>query len=183
MSDSNPNEESETERDEQVRYNVQMPRKLREDAKRNCERGELAEAVRDVFRRKAYGCGSTAPSETERVTAELRDARRHLDELRHDRNMKDTKIQAQETRVARLEERKDAAEARQSDIEETIDRLQALLSDGERLWPTRIKNETGCSTGRATELHKALKDRNPDVPDTAFLEPGVSDPTDWRDTR
>jgi len=35
-----------TEKDDEVRFNVKMRRQLRDDAKRNTERGELSEDVR-----------------------------------------------------------------------------------------------------------------------------------------
>jgi predicted nucleic acid-binding Zn-ribbon protein len=166
--------------DDYVRYTVQMPRELREDAKRNTERGELAEEVRDVFRQRAYGIGGTdSPSELDKVKAELRDVRQTIDDLRHRRRQLDAEIEAKETRATRLEERIEALEEERSELETTVDMLENLLLDGDRMWPTRIKNAADVDPSTAEEIYHELRDRNPDLPDAAFEEPALSDPADW----
>jgi chromosome segregation ATPase len=166
--------------DDAVRYTVQMPRELREDAKRNAERGELAEEVRDVFRQRAYGIGGTdQPTELEKTKAELRDVRRTVDDLRHRRRQLDAEIEAKETRATRLEERVEALENERSEIETTVDTLENLLLDGDRMWPTKIKNAADVDASTAEELYHELRDRNPDLPDAAFEEPTVTAPADW----
>lgn len=166
--------------DEQVRYTVQMPKRLREDAKRNVERGELAEEVRDIFRQRAYGVGaSEQPSELEKAKAELRDVRSTIDDLRHKRSQLDAQIEAKETRASRLEERISALEEQKSELEATIDTLENMLKNGERMWPTRIKNAADVDPGTAEEIYHELQERNPDLPDPAFEEPQIDTPSDW----
>jgi len=169
------------DKDDEVRYNVKMRRQLREDAKRNTERGELAQDVRDLFRRRAYGeqaAGET--SELERTKAELRKVRERIDDLRRERGKIENEIQDQERRAARLEERMDQLEDNHSQLEQALEMLENLLQNGERMWPTRIKNAADVDRGTADQLYQQLKDRNPDLPPKAFEEPGVYDNADWR---
>jgi len=173
-----------TEKDDDVRYNVQMRRQLREDAKRNTERGELAQSVRDVFRQKAYGqraAGET--TELERVKAELTDVRERIDDLRTERGRIDNEIEAQERRANRLEERVDALERESDELEQTLETLENMLHSGERMWPVRVKNAADVDADTAEELYSRLKNRNADLPEAAFEEPGVHTPTDWRDAQ
>lgn len=165
-----------------VRFNVRMPKKLRDDAKRNTERGELAESTRDVFKRKAYGVDATGePSEAERLQAELREVRSRIDDLRRDRGKIENEIRAQETRAARLEERISELEEQRSEIEQTLTTLENMLQSGDRMWPTRIKNAADVDPDTARELYQELKDRNSELPEAAFEEPEVHTPADWRD--
>jgi septal ring factor EnvC (AmiA/AmiB activator) len=170
------------EQDEQVRFTVQMPKKLREDAKRNSDRGELSEDTRELFRQRAYGVsGSAQQSELAQVKAELRDVRATIDDLRHQRSQIDAKINAEEQRATRLEERVTNLEDQRSEIEQSVQMLENMLHAGERMWPTRIKNAADVDEGTAQEILSELKSQNPELPDAAFHEPGIHDPTDWRE--
>lgn len=168
--------------DDYVRFNVRMPEKLRDDAKRNTERGELAEETRSVFRRKAYGVGGTEKlSELEQVKAELREVRNNIDDLRHKRNQIDAEIQTEETRAARLEERVDKLEEQRDDLHSSLETLENMLQSGDRMWPTRIKNAADVDMDTAEELYHELRGRNDDLPEAAFEEPSLQEPADWRD--
>lgn len=170
------------DKDDEVRYNVKMRRQLREDAKRNTERGELADGVRNLFRRKAYGeqaAGET--TELERTKAELRDVRDRIDDLRRDRSRIETEIESQETRATRLEERVESLEEKQNDLEQTVETLENLLQNGERMWPTKVKNAADVDKDTAVQLHEQLKDRNPDLPKEAFEQASVHEDFDWRE--
>lgn len=166
--------------EETVRFNVQMSRKLREDAKRNTDRGELSEETRNLFRRKAYGIGSSAESsELDQAKAELREARNNVDQLRHERSMLDAKIESEESRVARLEERIDNLEEERNEMQTKVDMLENMLHNGERMWPVRIKNAADVDIETATKLYDELQDRNDELPEEAFEEPDVSTPANW----
>lgn len=168
--------------DETVRYNVQMPQTLREDAKANAERGELAADVRDLFRRTAYGLGeSETPTEVEQTKAELREVRNQIDRARADRDKLDAKIQTKETRAARLEERLSELKEERSEMNTSLEVLENMLQNGERMWPVRIKNAVDVDASTATELHEELQARNDELPAAAFEEPGIHTPTDWRE--
>ena len=165
-----------------VRYNVQMPETLREDAKANAERGELAEEVRNVFRQKAYGLGeSHRPSEVEQTKAELREVRNQIDEWRVKRDRIDAKIQTKEARANRLEERLSELKEQQSDLGAKLDVLENMLRDGDRMWPVRIKNAVDVDKHTAQELYHELKERNGELPAAAFEEPTIHAPADWRE--
>lgn len=167
--------------DDDVRFNVKMPRELREDAKRNTDRGELSEAVREVFQQKAYGLDGTGrPSELEQTQAKLRDVRKQIDDKRHKRAKLDSTIEALETRAARLEERVDALQDERNELDGALSVLENMLHDGDRMWPVRIKNAVDVDTGTAEELYHELQDNNADLPKCAFEEPTVEEPTDWR---
>jgi len=168
--------------DDKVRFNVRMPEQLRDDAKRNSERGELADEVRDVFRRKAYGTGATDnPSEIEEKRAELRETRERLDEKRRKRGKIENQIQSLETRTARLEEQISELEEERDELEQTLDTLENMLQSGERMWPVRIKNAADVDPDTARDLYEELRGRNAELPDEAFEEPTVQSPADWRD--
>lgn len=169
-----------TDDKETVRFNVQMPEDLREDAKRNAERGELSEEVRNLFRRKAYGIGDTAkPSELEQAEAELEEVRNSIDNLRLKRSKIDAKIQSKENRETRLEERIDRLKAEQEEVNQSLDVLENMLQNGERMWPVRIKNAVDVDIDTAQELYLKLQDENPELPAEAFEEPAIHAPNDW----
>jgi len=168
--------------DDEVRYNVKMPRRLREDAKRNTERGDLATEVRKVFRREAYGEGSIEEStELDKAKSELQEVREHIDNLRRERGRIDNEIESQETRAARLEERISSLEQEQDEIEHHLEMLENMLQNGERVSLTRIKNATDMDDTAAMKIKQQLRDRNPEIPDKAFELASTHEPTDWRE--
>jgi len=171
-----------TDKDEKVRFTVQMPEDLREDAKRNSERGELSDNIRDLFRRKAYGIGdSESPSELEQAEAELQEVRNSIDDLRLKRSKIDAKIQSKENRETRLEERIDRLKAEQEEVNQSLDVLENMLQNGERMWPVRIKNAVDVDIDTAQELYLKLQDENPELPQEAFEEAGIYEENDWRE--
>jgi septal ring factor EnvC (AmiA/AmiB activator) len=169
--------------DDTARYNVQMPKQLRSDAKRNTERGELSEAVRDLFRRKAYGAPAAdeSPTELQRKRQELKEARRQLDDYRHERDQLEAKVSSQETRVARLEEQVSELEKQRANTQEMYDVLETMLQNGERLPVTRIQNVTDVDEQTARDLQQTLREEHPDVPDAAFSLAAPGEPTDWKE--
>ncbi|QAS68888.1 hypothetical protein HFTV1-gp55 [Haloferax tailed virus 1] len=167
---------------EDVRFNVIMPQTLRDDAKKNAERGELSEEVRDLFRRKAYGIGSSEqPSEIDETKAELREVRAQIDDLRHKRSQIDAKIQTKETRAARLEERISELQDQRDEVQQSLDVLENMLQNGERMWPKRIENAADVDEGTSHELYQELQTRNSELPKAAFEQPTVKTPADWRE--
>lgn len=168
--------------DDEVRFNVKMPRTLRDDAKENAMRGELSEEVRNLFRQKAYGVGkSDSPSELEQTEAELREVRNQIDGLRHDRNKINAEIDSKETRAVRLEERISELKSDESEMEHALGVLENMLRNGERMWPVRIKNAVDVDPGTAQQLYTELQARNSELPEAAFKEPNIHAPNDWRD--
>lgn len=168
--------------EEKVKYTVEMPESLRQDAKERTERGELADEVRGVFRRKAYGTGGLdQPSEIEQARAELREVRRQIDEFRQERDLLDSKISSKEKRANRLEERIEALEDRSSEIEGKLETLENYLYDGEPMWPSYIQDKANVDEKTADRLHQRLQQRNEDLPEEAFQEPPVHGSSDWRE--
>lgn len=164
--------------DNEVRFNVVMPERLRDDAKRNTERGELSEDVRDLFRRKAYGAAGTSENtELEQAQAELNDIRDRIDELRRERRRIDAEIETQESRATRLEERISKLEEGSDKFETVVETLESMLLDGSRIYAERVDDELD-----AVRVIKELRSRNPDVPDEAFRLSKPDEPFDWRDT-
>jgi len=169
---------------EMVRFNVQMPKKLRDDAKRNSDRGDLSEDVRSVFRQRAYGVDDTGePSEIERTKAELREVRRNIDDLRLQRSQIEAEIKSDEARAARLEERLSELKEERGELEQSLTVLENMLHEGDRMWPVRIKNAVDVDQDTAQELYQQLKERNSELPDEAFEEPSIHSPTDWREVQ
>ena len=165
------------DKDDDVRITVQMRRQLREDAKRNTERGELSEEVRDLYRRIAYGTdGTSENSELQKAQAELDDVRDRIDELRKERRKIDAEIESQESRAARLEERISNLEQRDDKFDTVVETLETMLWDGSRIFPERVDDAVD-----ATAVIEELKERNPDVPEYAFQLAETHEPTDWRE--
>jgi len=172
----------EPERDEEVRYTVKMRRQLREDAKRKSEHGELADDVRNLFRRRAYGAGGVETnSELQRTKEELQSIRERIDELRRKRGQIDNEIQSQEARANRLEERIESLEEDKDLLDEKVGFVENMLLDGDRMWPVRIKNAVGVNEDIANEIYHELKQKNQDLPEEAFEEPAVHAPVKWTD--
>jgi len=170
------------ETEKKVKYNVQMPEDLRDDAKRRAERGELAEEVRSLFRRKAYGADGTGETtELQEKKAELTEVRQQIDNLRLKRSQIDSKIEGKESRATRLEEQIEALENENNQLETKIEMLENMLTEGTPLWPTYIKNTADVDTSTAHKLYEELKGRNRELPDVAFEEPSIDDSNDWRD--
>lgn len=168
--------------EDNVRYNVQMPQKLREDAKRKADRGELAKEVRDLFRRKAYGADASQEfSELEKKKAELREVRNDIDRLRDDRDDIEREIQSKERRANRLEEQITQLKKQTNQLETQLEMLENMLKNGDYIWPVRIKNYADVDHETARQLHMELQQRNPEIPQRAFEEPHIHDPEDWRD--
>jgi chromosome segregation ATPase len=163
--------------DEDVRFNVQMPERLRDDAKRNTERGELSEDVRELFRRKAYGLpGTDDNTELERTKAELQEVRDRIDDLRQERRRIDAEIETQESRATRLEERVERLEDETDAFSTVVETLEELLLDGTRIYPERIDDNVD-----AERVIAELKERNPGVPDAAFRLAQPHEYVDWRE--
>lgn len=164
--------------DDEVRFNVAMPERLRDDAKRNTERGELSQDVRDLFRRKAYGSAGTSDNtELEQTQAELNDVRDRIDELRKERRRIDAEIETQESRATRLEERVEKLENNTEKFDTVLETLESILLDGGRIYPERVDDEL-----EADRVIQELRSRNPDVPDEAFRLSKPDEPFDWRES-
>lgn len=161
--------------DDDVRFNVQMPRRLRDDAKRDTDHGELSAEIRDLFRRIAYG-GTGGSSELDRVRSELDSVRDHIDDLRRQRRKIDAEIESKETRATRLEERIEKLESKSEQFDTTVETLEKVLLDGSRVFPNRIDDDLD-----ASRVIEELKERNPDVPDHAFRLAKPHEPNNWRD--
>jgi chromosome segregation ATPase len=166
---------------EEVRFNVKMPQTLRDDAKRNAERGELSEEVRKLFRRKAYGLGDGEfTTELEETEAELEATRNELDDLRRERNKIEAQISSKEARENRLVEKRDRLKEREEKQSQTIEMLENMLQDGERIYPARIENYADVAEEEAMSMLQKLKDRNPEVPSEAFELSSPNEPLNWK---
>jgi predicted nuclease with TOPRIM domain len=168
--------------DETAKFTVQMPKSLREDAKRNSDRGDLSKDVRKLFRRRAYGLGNGEfTTELEETQAELKSVRNELDDLRRDRNKLEAKIQSKEGRENRLKEKLDRLQQEKEDRTQTLNMLENMLHDGERIFMQRIKNYAEVGEDEAVDMLQQLKDRNPDVPEKAFELSHPNEPYDWKE--
>jgi len=180
MQDQTQSDVEVNQNDREVRYNVKMPERLREDAKRNTQRGDLAKEVRAVFRRKAYGEGAVdEESKLDEAKSELTSVRERIDDLRRDRGKIDNEIETQERRATRLEERISNLEEQQDEVEQAIETLENMLQSGEMMWRKRIQNATEFDESTADKVLVELKNRNPEIPAYAFEKPKMHQPNDW----
>jgi chromosome segregation ATPase len=166
--------------EEKVRFTVQMPRSLREDAKKSADHGDLSNEIRKLFRHKAYGLGDgETTTELDETEAKLKSVREDLDNLRERRNDLESKISSKEAKENRLVEKLDRLKQEREDRSQTIEVLENMLYDGQRIFMERIKNYADVSEGQAIDMQQELKDRNPDVPDEAFELSEAHEPTNW----
>lgn len=162
--------------DDPVRFNTTMNRRLRDDAKRETEHGELADEIRDLFRRIAYGTDGEEQGELDRVRAELEAVRDRKDDLRRERRRVDAEIESVESRETRLEERIETLESKDDKFDTVVETLESFLLDGQRIIPSRVDDDL--------DPHRVIEElqaRNPDVPAVAFETPAQGDPVDWRE--
>jgi len=174
---------SDKDLDEDVLFNVQMKRRLRRDAQRKAERGELAQDVRDLFERKAYGEGPGETDELERLKNELENERDHIDELRSDRRRIDAKIETSEQAIARLEERISAIQAKRDSVDVALENFEAMLENGDRVSPrmNSVKDAAEKRGMSPEQFIEELQERNSEIPDHAFRLAEENEPYDWRD--
>lgn len=155
--------------DETVRVTHIVPEHVRDAAKGKTEHGELSEHVRNVYRRIAFGEDvaehETVRMELERVRDEKDDIRRKIREFQSD-------LEAIERKEARLEEKLSQHTSRQDKYEGHLESLETQLAQGAHISTTHpgVERAANVADVEKDEVIEELQERNPSVPDHAFVD-------------
>lgn len=162
------------DRDETVQVTHRIPKHVRDAAQEATERGVLSEAVRNVYRAAAHG--ETFDGH-ERVAAELASIDAERERLSAQREHADERLATLEERRADLESVSDREADRSTDYEAELDQIEADLHDGMHVFEEHGVVQQAAQAGGVTpaEVIEELKERNPEVPDYAFVARHESD--------
>lgn len=171
---------SEADDEEMVRVNVEVPKTVRDTATEKLEYGGLSREIRERLHEIAFGPELTQRSRLERRREDLKD---DLREKREARREIETEIETLENRILAVDEKLTSMTAREDKFEAKLEELESQLrEDGMRVFPGHPAVGRAAATGEVEieGVIRELKDRNPDVPDFAFVE-GLNDhENDWR---
>ena len=154
--------------DELVRVTHLVPRSDREAAAANTAHGEPTQAVRDVYRFLARGF----PLEDAVGMTRIERVRRVRERMESEVESMTDEIAELESREAALRERVEHAADRREKFEARMDELETNLRDGMNVFPDHSLVESTASVSDLTpsEVIGLLRERNPDVPDHAFVK-------------
>lgn len=154
--------------DDMVQVSHLVPKSVKEDAQKKAEHGELSDAVRKTYEIIAYGGDY---EDTFRLEQQLDRARAEYERLVEDKEDVERKIRETAETIETLEERLESIESAKSNFEEQIQELERGLKTGEHIFPSHGKVERAAEAGRMSpeEVIDLLQERNPDVPDHAFV--------------
>ena len=123
--------------DELVKVTHKVPKSVRDQAQDLAEFGEMSDIVRDAYKRKAKPNDVTDRDEIDRRLQELRTERDELRlELRKKTEELEAEIDARETQIARLEERKDSARSKSDQFRGELNQLVSHVESGGHIWDT-----------------------------------------------
>lgn len=151
-----------------------------EQAKENCEHGELSEELRRTVTRLAYGAETT---ERERLREELETHRENIRGLQQEIQAKQNELSEERRKAERVEERLDAMRDMDAHYEGMLDAIESDLKDGKRVWADQPRIQKAAETAGVStqEVLGTLRERNPDLPAEAFQEPSMPGDVKWRD--
>jgi chromosome segregation ATPase len=138
-------------------------------AKEKLEYGELSTELRETIHKIAYGQEISKREQLQRQLAELRDEK---DSIRATIREKEAELEDVESKIRRTEERLDGMERREDKYEATLEMLEQTLYDGGRVFEDHGQVLKAAKIGGKEPEHviDELKDRNPTLPDHAFVQ-------------
>lgn len=155
--------------EETVQVSHLVPEHVKDAAKEKTEHGELSEHVRNLYRRMAFGEDvaehETVKMELERVRDEKDDVRRKIRDLQSD-------LEAIERKETRLEEKLNQHTSRKDKYEGHLESLETQLAQGAHISTTHpgVKRASNVGNVDKDEVITDLRERNPSVPDHAFVD-------------
>lgn len=154
--------------DEMVRTTIQMPRNIRDEAKNQTEHGELSEMVRDLFREVAFG---EEINKREQYKKQLERVRDEKDEVRGEIRDLQSRLDTLEDKESRLEERLSESTSLKDKYDGMLEMLEQTLYSGTHVDKNHGAVERAANTAgvEPEDVIEDLKDRNPEVPDYAFV--------------
>lgn len=138
-------------------------------AKEKLEHGELSTELRETIHRVAYGKEISKREQLHRRLADLRDEK---DALRAEIREKQAEVEEIESTIARMEERLDGMERREDKYDATLELLEETLYSGGRVFEEHGQVLKAAKIGgkEAEDVINELKERNPSIPDHAFVQ-------------
>lgn len=150
----------------QINFTVENDAK--ELAKEKLEHGELSTELRETIHRIAFGEEISKREQSRKRLAELRDEK---DRKRSEIREAEAELEEIEDKIARVEERLDNMERREDKYEASLEMLEESLQEGEHVFEDHGQVIKAAKVGgKETEaVIDELKERNPMVPDYAFV--------------
>jgi len=137
-------------------------------AKEKLEHGELSTELRETIHRVAFGEKISKREQSRKRLAELRDEK---DAKRSEIRDAEAELEEIEDKIARVEERLDNMERREDKYEASLEMLEESLQQGEHVFEDHGQVIKAAKVGgkETEDVIAELKDRNPMVPDHAFV--------------
>lgn len=159
----------------QVHFTIE--RNAKELAKEKLDHGELSTELRETVNRIAFGEEISKRERAHRRLAELRDKK---DDLRNEKRAIEGELEEVEGEIKRLEERLDKMERREDKYEATLEMLEETLKAGGRVFEDHGQVMKAAKIGgkEAEDVIEELKERNPSIPDHAFVS-GIHTNKEW----
>jgi len=163
MSDDNSDNDEEV-----VRTTIRMPRNVRDEAKAQTEHGELSEMVRELYREVAFG---EEINKREQYKKQLERVRDDKDEIRSKIRELQTQLDNLESKEARLEERLNETTSLRDKYDGMLEMLEHEIYSGENIFAEHaaVKRAARTSNLDPEEVIEELKERNPEIPEYAFV--------------
>lgn len=156
----------------QINFTVEQNAK--DLAKEKLDYGELSTELRQTIHRIAYGEEISKRERLHKRLAELRDEK---DSKRAEVREIQAEIEELEGEIARIEERLDGMERREDKYEATLEMLEQTLYAGGRVFEDHGQVMKAAKIGgvETSDVIDELRDRNPSIPDHAFVQKMHSD--------
>jgi chromosome segregation ATPase len=161
--------------DAQINFNVDSDAKKL--AKEQLDYGELSERLRETVEQIAFG---EEVSKHTQLQERLRTLREKKDDLRAQRRELDAQLETVEQDIARIEEQLSELDKREDRYEAALEMLEETLAEGGRVFPDHGQVVRAARLGDVDEQQVIadLKERNPSVPEHAFVG-AMESSEDW----
>lgn len=155
---------------------AEVSEETHELAKQNAEYGEISEAIRDTIDRLAYPDDVTSRDE---INNRLRELRAERDEKRVELERVTGELKADidklETKIARLEERKDGTQSKADKFEGAVEQLATTVEEGKHIWKGHPNVKAAAETIEEPQEYvlEQVRDRVPDADPELFEEKDI----------
>lgn len=155
--------------DEKTQVHFKVDKNTKELAKERLEHGELSTELREKLQQIAYG---EEVSKRERAHKRLAELREKKDEKRAEKREIEAELEEIEGEIKRLEERLDNMERREDKYEATLEMLEETLYAGGRVFEDHGQVMKAAKIGgkETQDVIAELKERNPSIPDHAYVQ-------------
>jgi len=157
-----------------------VPEQSWEEAQDKTDHGEMSEVLRDTVNRVAHG---TDVAEEKRLNDRLKTLREERRELRQDRDTIESQLEEVNRKIERIETRLDELREQEGEYDGVLAMLETDLQEGARVMEGTPKVKKAAKIGdcEPKDVIADLKERNPDIPETAFRKPRRNEDPNWKD--